>query len=389
MRPRVELAIGIVVMLLLGALAAGLGIRAGGPDTSDGRRSTYLTGPYGARAWATALERMGVKVGRHRSWEPPASPPAMLALLDPSRPISAWTAARLIALADSGTELLVAGRGAAPVMECVGWSVQNVIPQPTNDSSSMRITAVLVRTSLGFEEAPSSDDGTDAVCARGVISSGVLLFAGDSQPAAVRLQLASGGRVTLVADGSLFSNAALRDTRAGEFTLGLVAGRVDEILVDESVHGFGPGGGMLAAARDWLQDSSARWTLLQLALLLMLALAAAAIRFGPTQRLPRPSRRSALEHVRALATALGAARGHQVAVAAMVQGLHRRLGRQGELPRAQQDAWLAGLEPVMRTAEGRDAVTRLRQWVHDASGAGTVRDAALAVEDVWQDLRPS
>lgn len=388
MRPRVELAAGIAVMLLVGALAAGLGMRESGPDTSDGRRSTYLRGPYGARAWATALERLGVRVERHRRWEPPATPPPMLALLDPSRRISAWNAARLMELADSGTELLVAGRGAEPVMECVGWSVQNVIPQRTDDSSSIQVNAVLVRTGLGFEEESLADDGTDADCTRGVVSSGILLFARDSQPAAVRLRLASGGRLTLVADGGLFSNAAVRDTRAGEFTLGLVAGRVDEIVVDEAVHGFGPGGGALTVARGWLRSSPARLPLIQLSALLLLALAAAAIRFGPVVPLPRPGRRSPMEHVRALATAMSAARGHQVAISAMVQGLHRRLGRQGELPRAQQDEWLAGLEPAMRTNEDRVAVTRLRKWVHDASGANAVRDAALAVEDVWQDLRP-
>jgi hypothetical protein len=292
-------------------------------------------------------------------------------------------------LADSGTELLVAGRGAQALMECVGWSTQFVMPQPALDSSSLRITEILVPVAANEHREARLADGTAAGCERGVAGEGRLLMTRDSQPAALRLLLDSGGSMTLVADGRLFSNAAMRDTRAGEFALGLVVGRSSRIVVDEYVHGFGPGGGMLAAAQAWLRTSPARWTLVQLTVLLLLALAAAAIRFGPVQQVPRPSRRSALEHVRALATAMGAARGHQVAVAAMVQGLHRRLGRQGELPRAQQDAWLAGLEPVMRTVEGRDAVTRLRQWVHDASGAGTVRDVALAVEDVWQDLRPS
>ncbi len=388
MRPRVELGLGIAAMVLVGALAAGLGARAGGPDISDGRRSTYLTGPYGARGWATALERMGVTVGRHRRREPPSPPPPMLALLDPSQPISSWSAAQLMNLADSGTELLAAGQGARALMECVGWSTQHVIPGPATDSSSLRINAILVRTGPGFEGADSSDDGTAPACARQVVSSGFLLFARDSEPAAVRLRLASGGRITLVADGTLFSNAAVRDTRAGEFALGLVAGRVSRVVVDEAIHGYGPGGAMLSSARGWLRGSPARWTLVQLAVLLLLGLAAAAIRFGPVVPLPRRRRRSALEHVRALATAMSAARGHQVAVTAMVQGLHRRLGRQGELPRAEQDQWLAGLEPAMRTADGRSAVARLRKWVHDASGAGTVRDAALAVEDVWQDLRP-
>ena len=388
MRPRAELGVGLVVVALLGAFAAALGVRAGGPDTSDGRRSTYLTGPHGARGWAAALEQLGVSVEQHRRREPPSVPPPMLALLDPSRPVTPWSAAQLMTLADSGTELLVAGRGGQALMECVGWSTQYVIAQPAIDSTSLRINEVLTPAAARGEREARLADGTAVGCERGVASEGVLLMTHDSQPAAIRLQFDSGGSMTLVADGRLFSNAAVRDSRAGEFALGLVVGRVSRVVVDEYSHGFGPGGGMLAAARAWLRNSPARWTLVQLTLLLLLALAAAAIRFGPVQQLSHPSRRSALEHVRALATAMGAVKGHQVAVAAMVQGLHRRLGRQGELPREQQDAWLAGLELVMHTAEGRSAVTRLRQWVHDASGAGTVRDAALAVEDVWQDLRP-
>lgn len=389
MRPRAELAIGIAAMVLLGALAAGIGIRQAGPDTNDGRRSTYLDGPSGASAWAAALGQLGVEVGRHRRWEPPAVPPPMYALLDPSRRVTSWNAARLMELADSGSELLLAGQGAQAVMACVGWSTTFVMPQPAADSTSLRISAILSPIDTGVDGGSQLADGTAGECARGVASQVVLLATRDSQPAAIRLLLDSGARMTLVADGGLFSNAAVRDTRAGEFTLGLVAGRVEEVVVDESVHGFGPGGGMLTAARSWLGDSPARWTLIQLLLLMLLGLVAAAIRFGPVVPLQRRRRRSALEHVRALATAMGAARGHQVAVSAMVQGLYRRLGRQGELPRTGQDEWLAGLEPAMRTAEGRIAVTRLRKWVHDASGAGAVRDAASAVEDVWQDLRPS
>ena len=104
---RAELGVGLVVVALLGALAAALGVRAGGPDTSDGRRSTYLTGPHGARGWATALEQLGVSVERYRRREPPAVPPPMLALLDPSRPVTPWSAAQLMILADSGADAFI------------------------------------------------------------------------------------------------------------------------------------------------------------------------------------------------------------------------------------------------------------------------------------------
>src|SRR5690606_37356799 len=146
-------------------------------------------------------------------------------------------------------------------------STQFVVPQPAIDSSSLRITEVLVPAESGEDQEARLADGTAARCDRGVASEAVVLMTRDSQPAALRLLLDSGARLTLVADGRLFSNAAMRDTRAGEFSLGLVVGRTDKIVVDEYLHGFGPGGGMLATARDWLRNSPARWTLLQWCLL--------------------------------------------------------------------------------------------------------------------------
>src|SRR4029079_12465393 len=133
------------------------------------------------------------------------------------------------------------------------------------------------------------------------------LLATRQGPAALRLTAASGAAVTLVADGALFGHRALRETGAGEFALGLIAGRYPRVVFDEYHHGFGPSGSLAGAVWAWSLRSPWGGAAWQLLLAVALALAASAVRFGPPRRVIERRRRSALEHVRALANALAAA----------------------------------------------------------------------------------
>ena len=195
------------------------------------------------------------------------------------------------------------------------------------------------------------------------------------------------GTVTLVADGGLFSNRAIRETDAGVFALGLFADRDSVVVFDERHQGFGPTGSLLGSVVDWSERSPWGWTVWQLAAVGVLLLLAGAIRFGPPRPLDDRKRRSALEHVRALATALSAAQGHDTAIQLMVHGLARRLSPDG---RRMQDTnqLLSRLKPIVRTTRGRAALSRLQSLTRPGQPAESVLSAANAVEDVWQDLRP-
>jgi hypothetical protein len=206
---------------------------------------------------------------------------------------------------------------------------------------------------------------------------------------AVRLHRADLDRaVVLVADGELFSNRALRETDAGPFAVGLLNGRYDTVLFEESHHGFAASGSLASAAFTWSRGSPWGWAVWQLVIVGTLALLLAAVRFGP----PRPAiprkRRSALEHVRALATALAAAQGHDVAVARIVEGLRRRLTPGGKAERRADRRWIAGLGQTAATRRGRDAVQTLTEVTRPGQPALSVLRAANAVEDVWEELRP-
>jgi hypothetical protein len=119
----------------------------------------------------------------------------------------------------------------------------------------------------------------------------------------------------------------------------------------------------------------------------LLVLLASAFRFGPPRPLDDRRRRSALEHVTALATALSSAQGHDTAIRLLVRGMGRRLSPDGR-SRFDPMQLLDRLKPVLRTPQGRAALAELQSLTRPGQPADAVRTAANAVEDVWQDLRP-
>ena len=394
MRPATELAVAVGIVTALGVVAAAAGSRGQRPQDDDVRRSTYLTGPHGARAYAEALELLGVPVVRLRERTTALAgrdgADELYAALDPSAALSPLDALHLRRYAANGGRLLLAGAGAVPAMQCFG---QVVLPRfggrALLDGDTLRIGAV-----LQAPQAPAPrrglmlDDGSAVACPPFPVRAvDTLLAATDGEPVVLRIASDSAGTAILVADGTLFSNRVLRTTAAGELALSLAAG-VGAVVVDEYHHGFGPSGGMLSAVRRWSASSPWGWVLWQLAVVGVLALLAGAVRFGPARRVIERRRRSPLEHVRALATALAAARGHAVAIGLLVRGLRRRLARPGESVRGDPGAWLASLAHGVRTPAGLTAVATLQTLTRGPADADGVRRAALAVEDLWQEMKP-
>jgi hypothetical protein len=393
-RPVTELAVAVGIVTVLGVVVAAAGSRGQRPEDDDVRRSTYLSGPHGARAYAEALELLGVRVVRLRERTTALAGRAgageMFASLDPSAALSPLDALHLRRYAADGGRLLLAGAGAVPAMQCFG---QAVLPQfggrALLDGDTLRIGAVLhAAPAAAPRRGLMLDDGSAAACPPlPVRAVDTLLAATDGEPVVLRISSDSSGTAILVADGTLFSNRVLRTSAAGELALSLAAGeRV--VVVDEYHHGFGPSGGMLSAVRRWSVASPWGWALWQLGIVGVLALLAGAVRFGPARRVIERRRRSPLEHVRALATALAAARGHAVAIGLLVRGLRRRLSRPGESVRADPADWLAALANGVRTPGGRAAVATLQTLTRGPADADGVRRAALAVEDLWQEMKP-
>lgn len=408
MRSRIEIILSLAVMIALGVIAGAIGARKNRTPPEDPRRSTFLTGPLGARGYAEALKLVHVRIDRYRqrtallSGTKVDGPRPVLVLLDPLRPLDGTQASDLLRFLDKKGDLLVAGEGARAVLRCFGYEVDwrgrdstavYRVERGVPDQVPISWTAdgVLARSSERVV-SDTSDMKAGAVTecvVRQPARVDTLLVTSGGRLAAVRLEFASGAAVTLVADGVLFSNGRMKDSDAGLATLPMVAGKYQRALFDEFEHGFGPSGSLLGATIGWSLRSPLGWAAWQLALVGLVALLASAIRFGAPRFVIERRRRSPLEHVRALATALAAAKGTHVAVDLMIRGLRRRLSPGGQPGRGDPRIWLESLSLNVRSERSKQAVTSLLNLIRRAPVSDSVLRAANAVEDVWQDLKPA
>lgn len=401
MRPRRELALGVGAFVLFGALilAQALTTRSG---TLDPRLSTFRSEPNGARAWADGLARLGHPVTRWR--RPFAALPresaagTVLAVLAPDAWLDFEDQQWLHRWVEGGGDLLLAGAGARLAMACEGWRMDSVAaPGVTGRGevagTALEIPAVRFRlTALPDTAVVDSSRNSDLglrSCprrTRGLVDT--LLRAPSGAPLAVRITRKRGPTVTLIADPALFTNRALRETPAGEFTLSLVRAGTAGVLVDEYHHAYGVRRSLTGAILAWSAESPLGWLLWQGVAVGVLALLAGMVRLGPIRPLPAPSRRSPLEHVSALARTLAASRGHDVAILTLARGLRRRLSADGRPARDDPKAWLRDLQGRVRGGAARRAVARLIELTKPGRDTTEVLAAANAVEEIWQDLRP-
>ena len=120
----------------------------------------------------------------------------------------------------------------------------------------------------------------------------------------------------------------------------------------------------------------------------MLALFGDAFRFGPPIRVINRRRRSPLEHVRALATALAAARGHDVAIRRSSRASGAGSCPPASVRHGDWREWLGPLGENVRSQRAREAVRTLQTLTRPGQPPEGVLQAANAVEDVWEELRP-
>ncbi|HKU62838.1 MAG TPA: DUF4350 domain-containing protein [Gemmatimonadales bacterium] len=400
MRPRVELGLAAGILAVLAVGVAMLGSRRARTTDTDTRRSTYLAGPSGASAWAEALGRLGVRVERYR--RPTLSLRAIdrtgvFAVIGPDHPLDAREGAYLAALPG---DLLLAGDGADRAMACLGYRVDTrwadpaalKAPPGAEQRPMPRARAELVRhLATTIVDSSEGDEGHRTTCSIPPAARvDTLLRTVNDRAVALRVAYAGGRTVTLVADDGLFRNRTLRRTAAGPIMLGLVTPRYRRVVVDEFHQGFSTSGTSLAGATlAWSTRSPWGWIVWQLVAVGVIALVASGIRFGPARQVILRRRRSPLEHVRALATALAASRGHETAVRLMAQGLRRRLSRAGRVGPADLDRWLAGLASSLHSERGYRALATLTDASSGSPTSAGVLEAANAVEILWDELKPS
>lgn len=412
-----------LVLLLTAAVVVALVAASGGtrPTATWEPVSTYTTGPTGGRAPYDVLARLGVPVERRRTAlfdlaRHVERRPALLAVVSPEDWLVSAEREAVARYVGAGGDLLAAGDGGG-LTACFGW--RTAPPDSTEGSDD----SVPVMAPPGVRDLPkvervlhprraradSLDNGAkqaaeqsksgirrllkpDESC-RSVVKEGVdtLLATPRGAPVIVRLRVAGGGSVVLLADDGYLRNSAWRSTDVPLLLVPLLTprpGARGHVTWDEYHHGYGEDSSTSGAVIAWIARSPAGWLLSQLVVVALVWLAVTAVRFGPPRPVLDRRRRSPLEHVEALAAGLEGASGADTAVLLMISGLRRRLSRTGQPIRGDLGQWLRGLELVLPDARGRAAARRLQDTLAKPGGAERVLTAAQAVEDVWQALHP-
>ena len=371
----------------------------------DTRPSTLLDGPLGARGLADALRKLGVVVkARQRPWfdwndqRSRADSSVLLALLDVAVSLTEVEERVIRNHVASGNALLLAGQNG--IERCFGYRVSPF-------GGWIADTSRPVVLPLGIDVLPEARAFVEEIPFDTLVQSGP--FTGEECPvlfpgrvdtllrtegnhlAAARLSFRNGGLVTLVADSRLLSNRALRETDAGLLVIAwTLFSDPDQMVVDEFHHGFQETQSILGATWSWARTSPLGWTILQLVAVAIVALGFMAVRFGPALSLVGRRRRSALEHLEALAAGLERADGDDEAVNLLMAGLGRRLGRRSALTAGETElnSWLNSVELSVLTPDERDRIRRLASLIRGRGHGGKERvlDTAIAVEELWEAL---
>jgi hypothetical protein len=400
MRQHTELALGAGVVFVLAVTAGLVGVQRAQQSDIDPRRSTYLAGPSGARGFAEALGKLGVRVDPFRrrtgAYEATGAPRTLFAVLDPTTALSPEEG---LALAGLRTDVLVAGLGAGTAFRCLGWDVRArrydslaVAPPPGAEARRFpRPRAVLVkRDSAVAVDSAGAEDSAPVRCTAPTASEvDTLLRTTTASPSRC------GSRSTTVVappwspDGRLFTNRALRETAAGPFVLGLVVPRYDRMIVDEYHHGYDASQSLGGATIGWTLQSPWGWAILQLAGVGLMRCSRPA--FGSD----RSGRASSGAAARPWSTCAPSPprwpprEGTTWRCVLIVQGLRRRLSATGRTSPGAVGPWLDGLAPAVRSPAGRTALETLQSVSHRSASAEDVLRAADAVETLWEELTPT
>ena len=414
-----RLEIGLAALLSV-AIGVALWAANRSPSTPDFdfRSSTFLNGPEGSKGLHDVLLRLGRLSERRRtSLEHLATErarrPAILVLNAPVIPLEDEELVQLIRFIRAGGAALVTGWGGG-VTECAGWRTQAIVgPEDSMGVEPPRLTRlrlpkidrVLTRFTPKVEEPTRleslrkayDEDSQPGICNTLIpFAVDTIVAALNRRPVILRLRYRGGGTLTLAADRGWFTNRVWRDTDVPVVVLPLLTPsreRPGRVVWDEYHQGFGEDDGpsLVGSTWRWIRGSPAGWALLQLIAVALVWLAMTAVRFGPAREVVERRRRSPLEHLEALGAGLESAEDGDTAVRRLAVGLRRRLSRAGLVGDENVLRWLEGLELATRGPRGRAAVRRLHHLLtaRDPGGeSARVLQAAQAVEDVWEELRP-
>ncbi|MGK7311885.1 MAG: DUF4350 domain-containing protein [Candidatus Longimicrobiales bacterium M2_2A_002] len=324
----------------------------------DYRLSTYRTTPDGAGALYETLEAMGVSVDRRLT--PMTGVDAIrgpLAVLEPVEPFSTAELDSLFAWVERGGRLIV-----SPPASLTDPGFHEHLRLVLSHAAGENAVAAPHRWTTGLDSIGAVQWAFDPDTLDGPALVPLVLDSVTGEPIVGVLRRGA-GEILAIADGQLLSNDRIRTAGLAPLVVRVAAEWTPvegALRFDEYHHGHRGGSPYRALARA-ITGGAAGKVVLQLIGVALLALAAAAVRFGSPRATRTASRRSPLEHVDALGEVYRQADAEGLARRRLVAGFARRLGR--ERP-------MAGEEAVF--------VERLERNVLTGADAAAAVSAALA-----------
>ena len=322
--------LGVIAVL---AVIATLVERPSSAVASDYRLTTYAHDPTGARGMHETLERLDLRVRRRtEGFRGVLDTGAVYVVLDPPIDLTRGEVAVLLDAVSRGAGLIVAATGRSRLTDSL--DIRSVFDDlrfaprlalidtlwAVPDEVQGRPLAPWPRSFLTFQSPPGPDTVT-LVAARGVARGG--------RRVPVVLGMRHGrGRVAVIADPGFLRNDVLRHTRGPVLFVRLLEwvrpAPAAPLIFDEYHQGFGTHANLVAAIAHYLAGTSSGRALAQLAAAGLVLLIAHGARPLPPRAAPRAERRSALEHVDALARAYQRAGAAGTVARRLIRGLRRR-----------------------------------------------------------------
>ena len=356
-----RIAITLAVLLLIAVLRE----PASSPD-SAWRLTSYAADPNGARGLYEVAETLGWKTSRRLTgFGVPLDSSSLYLVLDPAVELTAGEVGRLLDAVRKGAGLVVVpNRGSRIADSLPVWTAAGGMFSPVyqvTDSSYATPRDQIVsqaqmwpRATLRAREPVHSDKIVFLAAKRfHGKSAGEGAPAGESiDPVVLGIPFGA-GRIVAIADPTFLRNDVLRHGRTVMLAIRALEWALPDsaspVVFDEYHQGFGRHASIFGAIGSFLGTTPSGLALLQLCIAGLLLIAA----LGPRPLVPirreQIERRSALEHVDALAAAYEGARAARTTARRLVRGLRRRhpIGSSATLPEADYLALLRARRPLL------------------------------------------
>ena len=360
----VKLLVGLAVLAVVVAI-----LTPEPPGNASGGRSSYSTGPAGARMSYELAQRLGWHAER-RLTTLDSLPPSggVQVVLAPDGALGGHEVHRLLEHVRAGGGLVFSLDGGDEIADSLGLDMgrHGAVLGGTSDPECPPPQTITARALLIIPPEVNDVVWQKRPLARETTLALVRDRDRSAVAAAIGFPLGA-GKVAVMSNSAFFSNEAVRNCpwKADLAVVGMLdyarsrRGESARLVFDEFHHGFGVHGGTLNAAVTYLEHTPSGHFMIQALIAGLLLVIAKAPRPLPPRERGVVSRRSPLEHADALGRAYADVGATRTATSRLVGGVRRRLARWIPTGAATDDAFL---DAVARRVPDRTAdVAIIRQ----------------------------